>query len=174
MELLTARLCIRPFLPKDVTPGYLGWLNDPVVTRYSNQRFRHHNLESCINYQRSFAASDNSFLLIQHLEDSVAIGTMTVYRNTDHGTADIGLMIGNRNYWRQGLGLEAWRGVVEYITKEPKIRKVTGGTARPNTGMTRIMEESGMKLEATRHQHELIEGEAVDLLYYALFSRNLA
>lgn len=174
MELLTARLSLRPFLREDVTPDYLSWLNDPVVTRYSNQRFAHHSLESCLNYQRRFVESDNSFLLIQHLDSSIAIGTMTIYRNIHHGTADIGLMIGNRSYWRQGLGMEAWRGVIEYVIEEPNIRKITGGAAKQNAGMTRIMEESGMKLEAIRHQHEIIEGKAVDLLYYSLFSRKLA
>ena len=40
--------------------------------------------------------------------------------------------------------------------------------------MVKIMEESGMKLEAVRHQQELIENEPVDLLYYARFAEKLA
>ena len=99
---------------------------------------------------------------------------MTIYRNENHGTADIGLMMGNKSYWRQGLGLEAWRVVLKELLKEPSIRKVTGGTARPNTGMVKIMEQSGMKLEAVRHQQELIEGKPVDLLYYAKFAEVMA
>ena len=99
---------------------------------------------------------------------------MTVYRSIHHGTADIGLMLGEKSYWRQGLGLEAWSVVLNDLLQESALRKVTGGTARPNSGMIRIMEQSGMKLEAVRHQQELIEGKPVDLVYYARFAEVLA
>jgi RimJ/RimL family protein N-acetyltransferase len=59
--------------------------------------------------------------------------------------------------------------VLEALLREPGIRKVTGGTARPNQAMVRIMEQSGMELEAVRARQELIEGQPVDLLYYARF-----
>ena len=174
MKLTTDRLHLRPFEEADVTDQYLGWLQDAEVTRFSNQRFRHHTMESCLSYQSSFRDSANSFLLIIHRRDETPIGTMTIYRAPQHGTADIGLMLGNRNYWRQGLGLEAWSSMVQALLQEPGLRKVTGGTARPNIGMVKIMEESGMKLEAVRHQQELIENQPVDLLYYARFAEKLA
>ena len=174
MKLTTERLLLRPFEQTDIDEQYLGWLQDAEVTRFSNQRFRHHTMESCFAYERSFRGSDNTFLLIVHRQEEMPIGTMTIYRAKHHGTADIGLMLGNRLYWRQGLGLEAWRVVLQALLREPGIRKVTGGTARPNSGMVKIMEQSGMAREAVRSQQELIEGQAVDLLYYARFAKDLA
>ena len=174
MKLTTDRLLLRPFEPSDIDERYLGWLRDPEVTRFSNQRFRSHTLENCVAYQRSFNDSNNAFLLLEHRADQVPIGTMTIYRAEHHGTADIGLMLGNRSYWRQGLGLEAWSTVLNALVQEAGLRKVTGGTARPNKGMVKIMEQSGMKLEAVRHQQELIDGQPVDLLYYARFAEDLA
>jgi hypothetical protein len=38
---------LRPFEAADINATYLGWLNDPEVTRYSNQRFHQHTPESC-------------------------------------------------------------------------------------------------------------------------------
>jgi len=38
----------------------------------------------------------------------------------------------------------------------------------------RIMEQSGMELEAVRARQELIEGQTVDLLYYARFAEPAA
>lgn len=99
---------------------------------------------------------------------------MTIYRANNHGTADIGLLLGDRTYWRQGLGVEAWSAVLQTLLKEPGLRKVTGGTARPNTGMIKIMEKSGMHLEATKQRQELIDGQETDLLYYARFAKELA
>lgn len=174
VKLTTERLLLRPFEPTDIDERYLGWLQDPEVTRFSNQRFRNHTMESCITYQRSFLGSANCFLLIIHRQDEIPIGTLTIYRATHHGTADMGLMLGNKDYWRQGFGKEAWGAVVQALLQETGLRKVTGGTARPNTGMVKIMKESGMELESIRHKQELIEDQAVDLLYYARFAENMA
>ena len=174
MNLITPRLRLRPFETADINAVYLGWLNDPEVTRFSNQRFHQHTAESCAAYLASFAGSSNSFLLIEQLADQLPIGTATVYRNNRHGTADIGLMLGERRCWGQGYGREAWRAVLEALLAEAGMRKVTGGTARLNRAMVRIMEQSGMELEAVRARQELIEGQPVDLLYYARFAQPAA
>lgn len=170
MNLITPRLRLRPFEVADINATYLGWLNDPEVTRFSNQRFRRHSAESSTAYLESFAGSSNNFLLIEQLEDQRPIGTATVYSSVQHGTADIGLMLGERRCWGQGYGREAWQAVLDALLAEEGMRKVTGGTARPNRAMVRIMEQSGMELEAVRARHELIDGQPVDLLYYARFA----
>ena len=170
MNLITQRLRLRPFEAGDINATYLGWLNDPEVTRYSNQRFQQHTAESCATYLASFAGTINSFLLIEQLEDQRPIGTATVYRNNRHGTADIGMMVGERSCWGHGYGREAWEALLEALLAEEGMRKVTGGSARPNRAMLQIMEKSGMDLEAVRARQELIDGQPVDLLYYARFA----
>jgi len=67
--------------------------------------------------------------------------------------------------WSRGLAISSDGSV-----REEGVRKVTGGTARPNIAMARIMEQSDMHLEAIRVNQELIDGILVDLLYYARFA----
>ncbi len=172
MELLTPRLSLRPFEKSDITTTYLGWLNDSFVTRFSNQRFRRHTKESSEAYLSGFAETSNSFLLIKKRSDNKSIGTATVYQNINHSTADIGLMLGDRSCWGKGYGGEAWLGIITNLLSINSIRKVTGGTVRTNYAMVRIMEKSGMELEAVHARQELIEGQPVDLLYYALFAES--
>lgn len=172
MKLISPRLRLRPFQVADIDSTYLAWLNDPEVTRFSNQRFHQHTAKSCAAYLQSFAESSNSFLLIEQLEDLRPIGTASVYRKSFHGTADIGLIIGERLRWGRGYGREAWQAIQEALLAEPGMRKVTGGTAKPNLAMVRIMEQSGMELEAVRPRQELIDGQPVDLLYYARFAES--
>jgi len=163
------RVHLRPFHREDITDEYVGWLNDPVVTRFSNQRFRRHDRESCLAYLASFAGSANFFLSMRRLVDDSAIGTMTVYQSSQHGTADVGIMVGDAGAWGKGYGQDAWNTVLTWLSGQPKIRKITAGTAGPNVGMQRVMERSGMVLEATRKAQEIIEGRPEDIVYYALF-----
>jgi len=163
------KVTIRKFTEQDINSTYLKWLNDPVVTRYSNQRFVLHTKQSCINYFLTFENSSNIFLAIKNKKDNKVIGTLTIYHALHHQTADIGLMIGERGLWGQGYGQEAFSIVVDKLISMGSIRKITAGTMEKNRAMIRIIEQAGLRWEATRKQQELLDGEAVDILYYARY-----
>ena len=167
---LTGRkVAVQPYAAADVTADHVGWLNDPEVVKFSNQRFRRHDLASCQAYFDSFAGSDNSFLSIRRLSDDKAVGTLTVYRNGHHGTAGVGIMVGDPSAWGQGIGQDAWSLVIDWLIDGEKTRKVTAGTLACNIGMLRLMQRSGMVEEAVRREQELVDGVAQDIIYYARF-----
>lgn len=164
-----ARVWLQPFAQADVTPTYLGWLNDPVTTRYSNQRFSCHTRESSLAYLRSFDGSPNLFFSVRRRGDDRALGTMTAYVTKHHGTADMGILIGERSAWGQGYGLDAWSSLLRWLFAERSLRKVTAGALDCNTPMLRVMEKSGMHAEGARRRQEIVEGEEHDILYFARF-----
>jgi RimJ/RimL family protein N-acetyltransferase len=169
LRLTTARLVLAPFTAADISPRYIGWLNDLEVVRYSNQRFRRHDVHSSEAYLRSFASGPNQFWSIRLASDGKMIGTLTAYIAPQHGTADVGLMIGERNVWGHGYGLEAWQRLLDHLFSEHALRKVTAGAASGNVGMIRIMERAGMQHEATRRRQEIIDDELQDIVYFAKF-----
>lgn len=164
-----ARLRLRPFQAADITTQYVSWLNDPAVTRYSNQRFVTHTEGGCAAYLSSFSGTANKFILIEDLESGDAVGTMTIYFSLPHGTADVGIMLGNRDYWGRGYGQEAWNSVLDWLQNGARMRKITAGTMRCNLPMMRVMERSGMVPDGVKIGHELLDGVAQDLCYFAKF-----
>jgi RimJ/RimL family protein N-acetyltransferase len=168
LPLSGARVDLSVFSPADITDTYIGWLNDAEVVRFSNQRFRTHTLETCARYLASFDGSDNLFLSVR-LRGGEAVGTMTVYYSRPHQTADVGIMIGDRAMWGQGVGQDAWSTVVNWLARHDAVRKVTAGALACNVGMVRLMERSGMTLEGRRERQEIVDGREVDILYYARF-----
>jgi len=164
LRLQGRRVTLRPMTRADVTPAYVGWLNDGERMRYSNQRFRSHSADTCRAYLEGFAGSGNQFLAI--CDGDELVGTMTVYRSAVHGTADIGLLVGRAG---QGYGRDAWATVLDYLLAQG-VRKVTGGTLRCNTAMVRIMQGCGMEPDGVRRAQELVDGRAEDILYFARFA----
>jgi len=164
------RVLLRPFTAADVTDTYVAWLNDPLVVRFSNQRFSNHDRESCLRYLRSFADTDNLFISIDRLNDLRAIGTMTAYVARPHGTADVGILIGDTSVWGQGFGQDAWDTLAQWLLGARGIRKLTAGALACNAPMIRLMEQSGMKREATRKEQELLDGVPQDIVHYARFA----
>jgi ribosomal-protein-alanine N-acetyltransferase len=164
-----AKTFLRPFQENDITPAYLGWLNNPQVVRYSNQRFKQHTVETSRQYLATFAGSTNNFLAICDHAGGAMVGTLTIYRNLHHGTADIGILLGDPTTWRRGFGLDAFCTVAQALERSRQVRKLTAGTVAVNQGMVRIMERAGFELEAVRRAHEELDGQPVDVFYYARF-----
>ncbi|HVL41421.1 MAG TPA: GNAT family protein [Brevundimonas sp.] len=161
---------LEPFAAGHITDAYLGWLNDPEVVRFSNQRFVAHTAASAAAFLKTFEGSPNGFLLVRRLSDGRPIGTLTFYVNARHGTADVGIMIGEREVWGGGYGQDAWDTVMTWLLGRPDIRKVTAGTLACNKGMVRLMERSGMTLEGVRRRQEIVEGRPEDIVLYGRFA----
>lgn len=161
---------LRPFTKADLTETYLGWLNDPEVVRYSNQRFTTHRLENCRQYLKSFEGTENLFSLIQCRPSGQPVGTVTSYFSAPHGTVDMGILIGEKTFWGMGYGQDAWDTLSAWWLRRAEVRKLTAGTVSCNHGMIKLMERSGMALEAVRKAQEIVEGELCDVLYYAKFN----
>lgn len=166
--LTTAKVRLRPFTAEDINAAYLDWLNDPETMRWSNQRFSRHDLDSCAAYLESFTGTSNLFLSVRELGKDRAIGTMTAYRNLNHRTADMGILIGDRSVWGRGYGQDAWNALLEWLLTDG-VRKVTCGTLALNKPMIRIAERAGMSLDGVRREQELLDGQAVDLVHFARF-----
>lgn len=164
------KVLLRPFTEVDIDTAYIGWLNDSDVVRFSNQRFLVHDRESCLRYLHSFDGSANMFVSARRLSDCRQIGTLTAYVSSHHGTVDVGIMIGDKSVWGQGYGQDAWNLLTNWLLGREDIRKLTGGTLACNHGMIKLMERSGMKLEAVRKAQEVVEGHPRDILYFAKFN----
>lgn len=103
------------------------------------------------------------------MSDDRPIGTMTAYMSRHHGTVDVGIMIGDMSVWGMGYGQDAWNTFTAWLLERKDIRKLTAGALACNYGMIKLMERSGMMLEAVRRAQECVEGQPVDVLYYAKF-----
>jgi [ribosomal protein S5]-alanine N-acetyltransferase len=165
-----ARVWLRPMSAEDITPEHVAWLNDPEVVRHSNQRFVRHTLASCEAYRRSFDGSANLYLSARLIASDRRIGTLTAYRNLHHGTADIGILMGERQVWGQGLGLEAFQLLADALCATGEVRKLTCGTLAVNHAMLKIAARAGFHREAVRVGQELVDGQPTDIVYFARFA----
>lgn len=169
-DLCGERLTIRPFIVDDISERYISWLNDAEVVRYSNQRFRRHDQNSVSAYLQSFSDSPALLLAIDERHSKTMIGTMTIYPQYHHETADVGIMLGERSLHGQGYGREAWCLIINWLAEQCRVRKITAGTLDCNLSMVRLMKAAGMHHEATRYKQEIIDGKPADILLFARFS----
>lgn len=168
-NIVTPRLSIVPFEEAHLTPRYVGWLNDPDVVRYSEQRHHTHTLASCHDYQQSFNNTPHQFwAIVAHDPNIGHIGNINAYVDIENGTADVGILIGERAVWGQGYGSEAWQAVCCHLLQDCGLRKVTAGTLSVNHGMVNVMRRAGMTEETQNRRQLMFEGWLTDVVQMSL------
>ncbi len=166
----TARLVLEPFAERHLSSGIVDWLNDPAVVRYSDQRHRTHTVETCREYLASFVGSPNHYWAILLANDRERmIGSITAYVDAPNAVADVGILIGDKRFWRGGYGSEAFAAVVDWFFERRGVRKVTAGTMAENKGMIGIMRKTGMREEGVKERYYLLEGREVDMVCATVF-----
>jgi len=171
VTLNTDRLTLRPFdLSMHLTERYVAWLRDPDVVRYSEQRHRTHSIESCRAFVAGFEDGPSRLWAIERTTDGLHIGNIHADIDPANGLADVAILIGAREVWGQGYGLEAWNAVLDWLLGPGEIRKVVAGCMRSNTAMMRIMARSQMIPDGIRSAHYLRDGIPEDIVFNARFS----
>lgn len=168
----TPRLVCKPFTKDFVTQDYIGWLNDKTLMKYSEQRHRIHDHDSCLLYLNSFEGTPHYFWAITLKDNQQHIGNINAYVNLVNDVADIGLLIGELSMQGQGMGHEAFNAVCEHLLNAQGIRKITAGAMRANAPMIKIMERCAMIEDGVRKDHFLMDDQPVDLVHMALYRKD--
>ena len=145
---------------------YFAWLNDIDVVRYlgRDEYLEHIPFAEVQQYVEEVRASKYcSFFAVYHTEENFFIGTAKINFLNDRGLknkiADIGIMIGERDYWGKGLATDILRAISQYAFVEMGVRKLTAGAASPNVAVLKAFERIGYVEEARLRRHLSIEGE---------------
>ncbi len=160
---------IRAFRESDINGAYLSWLNDNETMRYSNQRFITHNKNSALNYINSFIDTSNRFFAVEDSNTCKVIGTITAYCLEREGIVDLGILLGDKGSAGKGFGKDCWCAMIEWLKNQDNVRKITAGTVSVNKPMLALMRAANMLEDGRRRKQQIIEGQPVDVLYFALF-----
>lgn len=170
MIALSQRLSITPFTGVhhyEKIIKQVEWLNDPEVTKFSEQRHRFHTTTTQVDYINSFHLPSSLCEIVIDAGQRM-IGTMSVHIDSPNKVADIGIMIGDKTQWGKGYGAEAWCAVGRGLLMKG-IRKIEGGCMASNTAMLKIFTKFGMTLEGRRVGHCLVEDRPIDWVFYGRF-----
>lgn len=167
MKFKSGKFTFKPFREEDISPSYLSWLNDKSYMKFSDQRHIEHSKESAAIYVKTFQGSENHFLAVYE-NDQLLVGTVTIYRNLNNDSANIGILI-SPDESGQGYATEIFRILLAHLSVELSLYKITAGTCELNSGMISVLEKSGMELDYRISKEYKLEGKYFDNLVYAKF-----
>ena len=101
--------------------------------------------------------------------DGILIGQcgLSAFNETDR-TAELGIAIGDKDYWGRGYGRDAVRVLVEYAFRYRNMRKVWLRVWGNNERGIRAYRSAGFVEEGRLRRHVWSAGEYVDLVYMGI------
>lgn len=173
LELVGKEIILREFTKENLyDESYFKWLrNLNVVTNlYKIEYLKPIDFKRIEEYVQSLWESDKDcFFAIYDKASQKFIGTQRIgHINWRAGIADIGIMIGDVEYWGKGCGSAALELAIKYSFTTLSLRKLGGGTPSNNIAMCRCFEKLGFIQEAVKRKELLINGNFIDHIHYGL------
>ena len=157
-------LCLRGLSELDISTSYVSWLNDPEVNRFLESRFSVQTAESVLAFvnkcnQNSDVVLLGIFINVNDCNDSMHIGNVKIGPiQINHGTAEVGILIGDKNYWGKGLGEKVITAVCQIAKINLGIRKLTAGCYGKNIGSYKAFTRAGFICVGERKNHVVSQG----------------
>jgi len=108
---------------------------------------------------------------IETLGDEITIGiiSLTEY-NPYHKTAEIGMLIGDKNFLGKGVATEVTKALIEYVftNLDLDIEIITAEAEEANIPMKRVFEKSGFVQDGLFEKARVKKGKRVSVLYFSI------
>lgn len=158
------RLLLRYLDVSDVGAAYEVWMNDPYVTRFLESRFVPHTQKDLRGFVHNMQENPSNHLLAVILRQidrhvgNLKIGPV----DSHHGTANIGILIGERDCWGRGIASEAIGLACGFAFGPLDLRKLTAGVYSNNHASIRAFEKAGFMREGVQKAQYISGGVPVD------------
>jgi len=166
--LSTSHLTLRPLIRP--SQRQIDWLRDRDIMQFSEQRHRTHTLASQLAWINTQPTGSHLWA-IRRIENDEHIGNMAAVADEENNVCDLGILIGERDWWGKGYATEAFKAATSWLLgkEDGGFRKVEAGCMANNAPMKRVLFHAGFAQEGERKNHFLYQGQPVGLVYFGKF-----
>ena len=149
---------------------FTEWLNDLEVTQYLAMYHRVINVQNEKELLEKIAKEHNYSII--DLENNELIGNCG-YIGIDHinQSAEVGIFIGNKNYWNKGYGTEALKLLIDYGFKALNFHNIGLRVFSFNERAKRAYEKIGFKIVGKRREVILRNKKRHDLIFMDILAK---
>jgi RimJ/RimL family protein N-acetyltransferase len=149
---------------------YVKWVNNPKVRKYSRNIIpvRVEDMKKWLEPEEG-RIKDFIAFEIWHKKDNKLVGnTFVTDINWLNGWANVGMTIGEPDYWNKNIATEATKLIIEYAFNELNLHKLHGGVIVDNIGSWTVAEKTGFIFEGIRKDDLFVDGKHVNVKTYRL------
>lgn len=166
-----SRVRLELLVVEDVQEDWADWFSSPHA-RYCTRSGREIGL---VELRQSIAMGlerkDQYTFGIRYLEDESLIGTVKLGPiDTQHGTSDMAVFIGDVKFLGRGLGTEVVREATQLAFEQYGVQKLHSGVLERNAPSIKAYTKAGWMIEGVLHKHCVNEGVRQDWILISCFN----
>ncbi len=165
------KINLEPLSQKHLSEEYVSWLNDPIVCRYNSHGNSTYTLQQAKVYIEQSKTSEHLMVYtIISNDDSKHLGNISLKTSWQNHSAEIAILIGNKNAWGKGIGTEAYQLLMDLAFTQMDLHRIWSGVASENMSMIRILEKLGFTKESMMKEALHKDGRYLDIEHWALLN----
>ena len=149
-------------IEREDIPTFVRWFNDPEVRTFLlvNSPISHAQEEKW--FERKLEEKDSELFAIETL-DGTHIGNIGLHDiNWTHRQAEMGIVIGEKEYWSRGFGSDAIRTLLTFAFDEMNLHRIFLKVYEDNERAIRSYKKCGFRLEGTLREAIFRKGTYYD------------
>lgn len=162
-----SNIVLRPFNRTDIE-NRIRWFNDPDIrkTLIISEQFE---LKKTINWFEKLQADDGRSEFVIETPQKAAIGVAGLAGiDSTHRTAEIYLVIGQKDFWGKGVMLEAECLLINWAFNSLGLEKIWAVARPENIASLITMKKIGFHTEGTLREEKIVDGRRIDILRLCL------
>ena len=160
-------IVLRPLNKADIE-NRVRWFNDPDVrkTLIISELFE---LEKTIRWFEKLQADDSRVEFVIETPQKTPVGVIGLAGiDSTHRTAEIYLVIGQKEFWGKGIMLEAECLLIDWAFNSLGLEKIWAQTRPDNIASLITMKKIGFKIEGTLRNEKIVNGQRTTVLHLGL------
>lgn len=171
MVLVGGRIRLRCMTEEDL-PLKIQWYNDPEIrkTLILDEILE---LDKTVQWFQAAQRLETRLDLMIEDQQGRPIGLIGLVQiDPESKSAEIFIVIGDRNYWAKGVMLEAERLLIGWAFETLKLEKIWAQSRTENIASMITMKKIGFRTEGTLRRHAVIAGRPVDVFQVGLLKED--
>jgi len=167
MRIQGQKVTLRDMEKADVAHK-VKWFNDPDVNKTLLVEEKLELDKSLEWFERTRNDASRRDFVIETREGK-PIGIIALVHISDvHRTAEIYIVIGEKDYWGKGVMLEAERLLIGWAFNSLKLEKIWADAVENNIASIITMKKLGFQIEGTLRRERFLRGRRIDVIKLGL------
>jgi len=159
---------LRELRKSDLNGPWYTWLNDSEVTVFQNKGIFPNSIEKQTQYYESLNNNNEVVLAIVEEATNKHIGCVGLHKiDWIHRSAELGIVIGNRDVWGKKYGKQAWNLITDYGFNVLNLHRIFAVIIEGNIASQKSAESAGFILEGKFKDYLFKEGKYLNAFYYS-------
>jgi|SRR3989304_7595665 len=162
------KIILRPYQREDVS-SWQKWDTDSDVQRYmpETENTPLNNEEQLAYFEECKNEQSAVYWSIVWKENQKLIGTISLTEmNQHHGVAELGIVIGEKEYWGRGIAKEAMKLALVFTRTHLKLRRITAEYEEENAAVGKALEQAGFEQECVSKASRVKNGKPINTIRY--------